>query len=154
MEVKASTFFSREQQEQIRSAIAEAEKETSGEIRVHIETKLNGSVLDRAAWIFRKIGMHATDSHNGVLFYFAVTNREFAVIGDGGINSVVPAGFWNRIMEILQENFRTGRFTEGLIEGILLTGKQLREHFPRMKDDVNELPDEISFDDPEKPATI
>ncbi len=154
MEVKASTFFNREQHEQIRSAIAEAEKETSGEIRVHIETKLNGSVLDRAAWIFRKIGMHATDSHNGVLFYLAVTNREFAVIGDGGINSVVPAGFWNRIMEILQENFRTGRFTEGLIEGILLTGKQLREHFPRMKDDVNELPDEISFDDPEKPATI
>ena len=154
MEVKASAFFTKEQQEQIRAAIMEAEKETSGEIRVHIETRLKGSVLDRAAWIFHKIGMHATENHNGVLFYLAVTKREFAIIGDGGINSVVPENFWDQTKEVLQEHFRKGNFTEGLIEGILLAGKQLKEHFPFLKNDTNELPDEISFDDPEKSTVL
>ena len=154
MEIKASAFFTKDQQLQIREAIKLAEKETSGEIRVQIESSVSGSVLDRAAWIFNKIGMHATENHNGVLFYLAVTNREFAVIGDGGINAVVPENFWDEIKETLQKHFKTGKFTEGLIEGILLAGNQLREHFPRKKDDINELPDEISFDDPEKPSVL
>lgn len=151
MEIKASSFFTKDQQLQIREAIRLAEKETSGEIRVHIETWTKGSVLDRAAWIFKRIGMHATENHNGVLFYLAVTNREFAVIGDGGINASVSPDFWDRVKETLQNHFKTGNFTEGLIEGILLAGNQLREHFPRMSDDINELTDEISFDDPERP---
>ncbi len=154
MEVKASTFFTKEQQEQIRAAITEAEKETSGEIRVHIETKLRGSVLDRAAWIFHRLGMHATENHNGVLFYLAVKNRQFAVIGDSGINAVVPKDFWDHTKEVLQNHFKEGKFAEGLIEGILTAGKQLREHFPFLKGDINELPDEISFDDPEKPPVL
>lgn len=132
----------------IRNAIKEAEDRTSGEIRVHIETKFSGSVLDRAAWIFKRIGMHDTELRNGVLFYLAVTNKSFAVIGDQGINVKVPENFWNEITATLEHNFATGKFTEGLVEGILLTGIQLKEHFPFQKDDVNELPDEISFDDP------
>jgi uncharacterized membrane protein len=151
MEVKASTFFSREQQMQIRDAIIEAEGETSGEIRVHVETKLTGNILDRAAWIFDRIGMQATDNRNGVLFYFAVLNKEFAIIGDRGINARVPDDFWDKIRDTLQNHFRTGKYTEGLIEGILMAGRQLKEHFPRKKDDSNELPDEISFDDTEQP---
>lgn len=154
MEVKAAAFFTKDQQEQIREAIKLAEKETSGEIRIHVESRTSGSVLDRAAWIFKKIGMHATENHNGVLFYLAVANREFAVIGDGGINAVVPANFWDEIKDTLQKHFKSGKFTEGLIEGVLLAGNQLREHFPRMKDDINELSDEISFDDPEKPTVL
>ena len=147
MVTRASTFFTREEQEKILTAIKEAEKETSGEIRVHVETRVSGSVLDRAAWIFKKIGMHNTESRNGVLFYLAVKERKFAVIGDSGINKKVPENFWDSTMTVLQEHFRNGKFTEGLVEGIHLAGKQLKHHFPHKKDDVNELPDEISFSD-------
>lgn len=144
--MKASSFFSKEQQALILDSVKVAEKETSGEIRVHIETTCNEDVLDRAAWIFKKIGMHKTAERNGVLFYLAVNDKKFAILGDAGINAKVPAGFWNDISELLKKNFSEGRFTEGLSEGILLAGKQLQTHFPYRKDDVNELPDEISFD--------
>jgi uncharacterized membrane protein len=147
--MKASSFFTKEQQDHIRSAITEAEGNTSGEIRVHIETRLSGNALDRAAWIFRKIGMNKTENRNGVLFYLAVTNRKFAIIGDWGINTKVPDGFWDNIKGLLEKDFRDGKFTEGLVNGILMTGLQLKEHFPHQKDDVNELPDDISFDDPD-----
>ena len=147
MEIKASTFFTKEQQVRILDAIKEAERATSGEIRVHIETWLEGDVLDRAAWIFRKIGMHKTEKRNGVLFYLAVRNKTFAIIGDAGINSKVPGDFWDSIRDIVRANFSENKFTEGLVEGIKLAGIQLKEHFPFGKDDVNELPDEISFED-------
>ena len=146
--MKASSFFTREQQDQIRAAIKEAEETTSGEIRVHIETSVAGNVLDRAAWMFKRIGMHNTSERNGVLYYLAVTNRKFAVIGDEGINARVKAGFWNEVKVLLEEYFNDGKFTEGLVKGILLTGLQLKEHFPHRKNDINELPDDISFDDP------
>lgn len=144
--MKASTFFSKEQQAQILAAVKEAEMETSGEIKVHIESSLNGGVLDRAAWLFKKLGMHKTAERNGVLFYLAVNDRKFAILGDAGINAKVPAGFWDDISELLKKNFKEGKFTEGLSEGILLAGKHLKMHFPHKLDDVNELPDEISFD--------
>ena len=143
--MKASTFFSKEQQAQILASVREAEHETSGEIRVHIESKLKGDVLDRAAWLFKKLGMHKTAERNGVLFYLAVTDKKFAIIGDAGIHAKVPDGFWDDISVLLTKNFKEGKFTEGLSEGILLTGKHLKIHFPHKKDDVNELPDEISF---------
>jgi len=144
--MKASTFFTEEQQAKILAAVKEAENETSGEVRVHIETFCKEDVLDRAAWIFKKLGMHSTAERNGVLFYLAISDKKFAVIGDAGINSKVPAGFWDDVKVLLQENFRSGRFTEGLSEGIILAGTHLKKHFPHRKDDVNELPDEISFD--------
>ena len=143
--MKASTFFSKEQQAQILASVREAENETSGEIRVHIESKLKGDVLDRAAWLFKKLGMHKTAERNGVLFYLAVTDKKFAIIGDAGIHAKVPDGFWDDISTLLTKNFKEGKFTEGLSEGILLAGKHLKIHFPHRKDDVNELPDEISF---------
>lgn len=145
METKASTFFTKAEQEKILEAVKEAEKETSGEIRVHIESRLSGKVLDRAAWIFKKIGMDKTENRNGVLFYLAIKNRQFAVIGDKGINEKVPADFWDSTFKILQQHFKKGKFAEGLIEGILMAGKQLKTHFPYKRDDVNELPDEISY---------
>jgi uncharacterized membrane protein len=144
--MKASSFFTKEQQAQILASVREAEKETSGEIRVHIETSFTGDVLDRAAWVFKKLGMHKTAERNGVLFYLAVSDRKFAIIGDAGINAKVPAGFWNETSELLMKNFKEGKFTEGLSEGIILAGKQLQSHFPYRKEDINELPDEISFD--------
>jgi len=144
--MKASTFFSKEQQAQILASVKEAELETSGEIRVHIETSHKGDVLDRSAWLFKKMGMDKTAEHNGVLFYLAVSDRKFAIIGDAGINAKVPAGFWDEISELLKKNFKEGKFTEGLSEGIIMAGDQLKTHFPHRLDDINELPDEISFD--------
>lgn len=143
--MKASSFFTQEQQAQILASVKEAELETSGEIRVHIETSLRGDVLDRAAWLFKKLGMDKTAERNGVLFYLAVGDRKFAIIGDAGINAKVPVGFWDEISENLMKNFKEGKFTEGLSEGIIMAGKQLKTHFPYKSDDVNELPDEISF---------
>jgi uncharacterized membrane protein len=144
--MKASSFFTKEQQAQILASVREAELETSGEIRVHIETTLKGDLLDRAAWLFKKLDMHNTAERNGVLFYLAVEDRKFAIIGDAGINAKVPEGFWNEISEVLKKSFKEGKFTEGLSEGIIMAGNQLKTHFPHRPDDVNELPDEISFD--------
>ena len=146
--MKAASFFSKEQQSRILSSVKEAEKDTSGEIRVHIESSCKEDVLDRAAWVFDKLGMKKTAERNGVLFYLAVKDKKFAIIGDAGIHAKVPAGFWDEISALLQKNFRESRFTEGLSDGISLAGKQLKTHFPHKKDDVNELPDEISFDKP------
>jgi len=104
--MKAAELFTGEQQVQIRSAIKEAEKNTSGEIRVHLETSFTGDVLDRAAWIFKKIGMHKTDERNGVLFYLATENKKFAVIGDWGINRKVPENFWDNVKTIIENSCR------------------------------------------------
>jgi uncharacterized membrane protein len=144
--MKASSFFSKDQKENILAAVREAENCTSGEIRVHIETHCEEDVLDRAAWIFKKLGMHKTDLRNGVLFYLAVNDRKFAILGDAGINAVVPEGFWNDIKANMLLHFREGRFSEGLCEGIIMAGNQLKEHFPYKSGDKNELSDEISFD--------
>jgi len=144
--MKASTFFSREQQDAIIRAIGEAEHATSGEIRVHIETSCKTSVMDEAAWLFRKLGMDKTADRNGVLIYLAVRERRFAIIGDTGINAVVPPGFWDNIRNHMQSRFSENLFAEGLTEGIIMAGEQLREHFPHMIDDINEITDTISFD--------
>lgn len=144
--MKASSFFTKEQQAQVLASVREAEKETSGEIRVHMETSLKSDVLDRAAWLFKKLGMDKTVERNGVLFYLAVDDRKFAIIGDAGINAKVPAGFWDEISEVIKKRFKESKFTEGLSEGIIMAGNQLKTHFPYRKDDINELSDNISFD--------
>jgi uncharacterized membrane protein len=94
--------------------------------------------------------MQRTAERNGVLFYFAIRNRKFAIIGDSGINAKVSEGFWDKTREIMEADFREKRFTEGLAKGILMAGNQLKEHFPHLQTDVNELPDEISFGNPDK----
>ncbi|HYW96529.1 MAG TPA: TPM domain-containing protein [Bacteroidales bacterium] len=138
-------FFSSEEKEKIVKAIEEAEMNTSGEIRIHLEGDLKGDVLDRASYIFEKLEIHKTALRNGVLFYLAVNSQKFAILGDAGINSKVPANFWDTIKEKMGSHFRQGDFVSGLCEGIIMTGEQLKAHFPYQEDDVNELSDEISF---------
>lgn len=147
--MKASAFFTREQQEAIVRAIGEAEHATSGEIQVHIETSCKADVLDEAAWLFGKVGMHKTADRNGVLIYLALNERKFAIIGDTGINAVVPPGFWDNIRDHMKQRFSENLFTEGLTEGIIMAGEQLKEHFPHGRNDVNEIIDTISFDNNE-----
>jgi uncharacterized membrane protein len=141
----AEELFSDEQQQQILAAVTEAEKRTSGEIRIYIEKSCTGDPLDRAAFIFEELGMHKTAERNGVLFYVATGDHKFVVIGDAGINAVVPADFWDKIKEAVLGRFRQGHFTEGLIEGVGMAGHSLQEHFPYQRDDINELPDDIVF---------
>ncbi len=145
--MKPSEFFSQEEKEKIVHAIEEAEKNTSGEIRVYIEKDCKTDVLDRAAYIFKKLGMHKTQLRNGVLFYLALEDHKFAILGDAGINRVTPDDFWDNIKEKMLEYFKENRIADGLVKGILMAGEKLKEHFPYQQDDVNELPDEISFGD-------
>lgn len=142
----ARNFFTAEQQEDIKQAILNAELNTSGEIRVHLQKKCNGDILDCAADIFKKLEMDKTAARNGVLIYVAVENRSFAIIGDSGINAVVPADFWESTKILMINHFREGNFAQGLIAGINKAGEQLKKHFPYNKDDVNELTDDISFE--------
>ncbi len=143
----AKLFFSKEEKEDIVQAVKNAELDTSGEIRVHIENKFKGDAKDGAALIFKKLGMHKTELRNGVLFYLALGNRKFAILGDAGVNQVVPENFWDDIRDTMLNYFREDNFAEGLTEGISMAGKQLKKHFPYQSDDVNELPDDISFGD-------
>ena len=141
----AHSFFSKEQKEDIKQAILNAELDTSGEIRVHIEKVCDGEVMNRAAYIFGKLNMKDTEQRNGVLFYLAVKNRKFAIVGDEGIHKAVPDSFWEEIKIKMLNQFREENFTEGLIEGISIIGSYLKKHYPYQTNDINELPDEISF---------
>ncbi|MBO7287862.1 MAG: TPM domain-containing protein [Bacteroidales bacterium] len=139
------TFFSKEEQQRIVAAIKEAELDTSGEIRVHIENHCKEEALERAAELFYGLKMDRTAARNGILFYLAVKDHKFAIIGDEGINKNVEHDFWNDIKNEMISNFKENKFTEGLIAGILKCGEKLKEYFPHQDDDVNELSDEISF---------
>jgi uncharacterized membrane protein len=145
MGTSAKNFFSKEEKQQIVNAIKQAELNTSGEIRVHIENNCPGDVLERATYWFAKMEMHKTEQRNGVLFYLAVKSRKFAIIGDEGINKVVPDDFWEKIKTRMAHLFQQGEFALGLERGILDAGEALKKYFPYQSDDVNELSDEISF---------
>ena len=143
--MSARLFFTKEEQQKIVAAIKEAELNTSGEIRVHIENHCKEEALERAAEVFYDLKMDRTAARNGILFYLAVKDRKFAIIGDEGINKEVEHDFWNDIKDEMISNFKENKFAEGLIAGILKCGDKLKEYFPYQNDDVNELSDEISF---------
>ena len=145
--MQPSKFFSHEQKDRILQAVRDAELDTSGEIRVHLERRCKGEALDRAAYLFEKLRMHKTAQRNGVLFYLAIEDHKFAILGDAGINAITPEDFWDAIKDRIMEEFSEGRYVSGLEAGIRMAGEKLKEHFPYQEGDVNELPDEISFDD-------
>jgi uncharacterized membrane protein len=140
-------YFTEEDKLQITNAIRVAETNTSGEIRVHIEKHCKGNVLDQAAYVFEKFEMHKTKLRNGVLFYVAFEDRKFAILGDAGINMKVPENFWDEINNNVISKFKEKKYAEGIAEGIIKAGEQLKKHFPYRSNDVNELSDEISFDE-------
>ena len=141
----AYNFFTDEEKKRIAEAIRIAELDTSGEIRLHVEGNCKADVLDCAAYWFEKLKMHKTGLRNGVLFYLAVNDHKFAIIGDAGINSKVPDDFWEKIKEHMRSKFKEGLFADALVDGILMAGEQLKAHFPYQTDDTNELSDDISF---------
>lgn len=141
--MKAQDYFTEERLKEIDAAIKQAEKNTSGEIRLYVEDKCKEDVLDHAAFLFGELEMHKTELRNGVLFYLAIQDHKFAILGDGGINAKVPKDFWEHIKEAMVNHFKAGDFAKGLEQGIELAGKALAEHFPYQDGDVNELSDEI-----------
>lgn len=142
MEVKE--FLSAEQEQLVVDAIREAEKNTSGEVRVHFEKNLQKDPIKRAQEVFFLLEMDKTQDKNGVLFYVAVDDHRFAIIGDEGINNVVPDDFWESIKDEVINEFVKGDHGKGLVMGILHAGEKLKEYFPYQENDSNELSDEIS----------
>ncbi len=143
--MKVKEFIGREGKLQIEQTIKEAELDTSGEIRVHIESKCTSDPLQRAVYIFNYLKMYNTQARNGVLIYVAVESRKFAIIGDAGINKAVPDNFWDSIKEGMGAAFSQGKYVEGLANAIKVAGESLKQYFPYRNDDINEQPDEISF---------
>ena len=133
------------QRERIVSAIREAEKDTSGEIRVHVQRHARGDIQTLARSRFEALGLTKTQHRNGVLVFVAVEDRQFCVLGDKGIHVKVGQDFWHATVEIMTRHFREGDFTGGVEAGVRHIGKTLREQFPHKRDDVNEVSDDVSM---------
>ncbi|UJH92300.1 TPM domain-containing protein [Antarcticibacterium sp. 1MA-6-2] len=145
---KVEKFLSANEEEQIIEAIRTAEKSTSGEIRVHIErTHGKQDIFERSMEVFHILKMDNTKHENGVLIYVAVEDRDFVIYGDRGINKVVPNDFWESTKDAIVAQFKLGNYKQGLIDGILKAGEQLKTHFPWSEETVNELPNNISRGD-------
>lgn len=137
-------FLTTIEEQEIIAAIRLAEKNTSGEIRVHIENTFKNNIEQRVLEVFSILKMQNTKLQNGVLFYVAVQNKQFAIYGDKGINQVVPENFWNETKKQIEKHFKTGNFKQGLVDGIIHAGEQLKKYFPVSNLDTNELSNEIS----------
>ena len=141
----AQNILNREEDQRIVEAIKTAERNTSGEIKVHIENHCKGDVEERSIVVFNKLKLNETKLRNGVLIYIAVKDHKFAILGDEGINQVVEEKFWNDVKDTMVAKFREGLFEEGLEAGILRCGEKLKTYFPYQNDDINEISDEISY---------
>lgn len=141
---KVEDFLTKEEESAIVDAIQTAELNTSGEIRVHIENTTELDHYDRAKEVFHALKMDETEQKNGVLIYLAVGDKSFVILGDEGINDIVPSGFWDNTKDLMVAQFKTANFKQGLIDGILSAGEELKKHFPYSSDDTNELSNEIS----------
>lgn len=144
MNPEVEAFLSSSDEIAVVEAINEAEKNTSGEIRIHIENHSEKPPLERAKEVFFELKMNETQARNGVLFYIGVADHSFAILGDEGIDKVVEADFWDCTKNVVIENFKAGKFREGLVEGIKNAGEKLKIHFPFNSGDENELSNEIS----------
>lgn len=142
---QVESFLTASEEQEVIAAIRQAERHTSGEIRVHLE-KSSGDVdpFQRATHLFHQLKMDNTKEANGVLIYVAVEDHAFTICGDAGIDKIVPENFWESTKNTIQNHFKKNDFKQGLIEGILLAGKELAAHFPWDDMDTNELSDEIS----------
>ena len=132
--------------ERVKAAIGQAERETSGEIRVSVAPYFWGPVRHVAERAFERLGMSQTRQRNGVLFFIVPSRRRFVVLGDEGIHAAVGQDFWDSLAATLAVHFRKGEFTEGIVRAIGEAGAKLAAHFPcDPATDKNELPDDVDF---------
>ncbi|MDC6351277.1 TPM domain-containing protein [Zeaxanthinibacter sp. PT1] len=144
MHDEVEEFLSPEEEQAIVQAILQAEQKTSGEIRVHLEPHTDQDHFERAKEIFHSLKMDNTRERNGVLIYVAVADHKFVILGDKGIDQMVPEDFWESTRDIIQQHFKKGAFRDGLVAGILNAGQELKAHFPYDPDNRNELTNEVS----------
>lgn len=142
---QAERFFTKEEQDLIVDAIKTAEKNTSGEVRVHLESICWGDAMARSQKLFNKLGMQKTKEQNGILIYIATESHKIAVIGDVGIHKKLGKEYWDKIVQGMVSKFKEGKQAQGLADAIIDCGHQLKEYFPYSSDDKNELNDSISF---------
>jgi len=144
---RRNDFFSDAEKQLIVSSIQAAEKQTSGEIRVFVESRCKYvDPLDRATEIFAGLKMEQTAARNGVLVYVAIRDRQLALFGDKGIHEKVGAAFWNKEVKLILSHFNRADYAAGIAHVVEEIGEALRTHFPYDKDgDINELPDDIVF---------
>ncbi len=144
---KKKPFFNESEKDLILTAIRAAERRTSGEVRVFIESRCRYvDAIDRATEIFFKLEMNKTDDHNAVLLYVAMKDRQLAVYGDEGIHKKVGAEYWQREVGLLLSNFNKENYAEGISKCVNDIGEALHYFFPYDNDtDKNELPDDIVF---------
>lgn len=141
-----TSFLKKDEQARVVAAIADAERATSGEIRVHVEPRCKGGdPYSRAVEVFDALKMYETAERNGTLIYVAYKSHHFAIIGDSGINDRVPEGFWDEEKNILLKHLTDGRQCDGLCKVIEMIGDNLSKFFPCQADDKNELSNEISY---------
>lgn len=140
-------LLTEKEEQQIVAAINEAEQKTAGEIRVHIEEECNENALEHAARIFHDLGMDATKQQNGVLIYVAYEDHKAAVYAGKGINEQVQEGYWNDVLDILLTHFKKDEFAKGIQESISEVAGKLAELYPYRHDDIDELTNEISYQD-------
>ncbi len=145
--MRLDDFISIPDQGRVVDAIGDAEKMTSGEIRVHITPKCRNDVMKAAAKTFNRLKMYKTRHRNGVLIYVAFESRKFAILGDAGINKVVPEDYWEQEKDTLLKYLKADDPTTGLCMVITSVGNKLKEFFPCEDDDENELSNEISYED-------
>ena len=143
-------LFSHADLEAIAAAVAAAERQTSGEIRVHLERRLPpgvpaGDALARATEIFTRLGMHTTADRNGVLIYLAVDDHKLAIAGDTGVHARVGDEYWRRIRDAMVERLRRGESRDAVLHAVGEVGEVLRRFFPRRPDDRNELSNRVSL---------
>ena len=140
-------FIPSEGQRRIAAAITAAERHTTGEICVHVTPRCRGNVMKRAARTFDRLHLYSTKRRNAVLIFIAYQDRKLAILGDAGINNVIPEGFWDNEVEELARFLKAGRPVDGLCEIIAHMGERLSQFFPGERDDENELSNEVTFDD-------
>jgi uncharacterized membrane protein len=140
-------FITQLDEQRIEAAIAEAEKKTSGEIRVYISHKERHDALAFAKKRFQELGMFKTKHRNAVLIYIVPRTRQFAVLGDLGIHQKCGDAFWKEIVTAMSRKMKEGKFTEAIIEAIRDIGTVLERHFPASRGDTNELPNKIAGDE-------
>ena len=141
---RVEDFLSQAEEEQIIQAIRIAEQQTSGEIRVHLESTCEGDIYEHALEVFHFLKMDNTKLQNGVLIYVAIDRREFVILGDKGINEVVANNFWDTTRDHILQEFKKGEFALGLIKGVTEAGEALSRFFPWQFGDTNELDNSIS----------
>jgi 5,10-methylene-tetrahydrofolate dehydrogenase/methenyl tetrahydrofolate cyclohydrolase len=143
---KTEDYFTPHQKDVIVAAVRQAEKQTSGEVRVFIESKCSYvNAIDRAKELFEKLDMHKTEERNAVIVYVAIKHRQLAIFGDAGIYEKVGQKFWDEQLKQMLQHFNREDFVEGIATVVNHIGQALYQHFPYQKNDVNELPDDIVF---------